>query len=386
MNSVSYGVGVEDLSVINNGSQTGSNVSFGNVKDSWMKNVRSLNAERSHVLLYGALHVTIRDSYFFGTQRATSQSYGIETDLSSSFLVENNIFHHLTSAMTMGEAAEGSVWGYNFAIDSWYCAGGGGASDWMQASSYHHTAGIAYTLFEANDGIGFTADAIHGTTHFMTAFRNHWPGYDPRGCSAAGKTQQTIPVHVYANNRYFNIVGNVLGSTINKPTSYEGYPASGSDAGPSAAANKAIFMLGWSGNQEKNPDVANDPLVRATLLRWGNYDYVTGTRFNAGEVPSGLAAYANPVPSGNALPGSFYLAGKPGWYGASSWPSIGPDVAGVTGAGNKVARIPARACFEDVMGGNGTETSALPFNANNCYASGGGTTNPIPAPTGLSVQ
>ncbi len=125
MNGTAAGIGIEDLSVQNNGSVSGSNISFGNVRDSWIKNVRSLNSERSHVLLYGALRITVRDSYFFGTQNATVRSYGIETDISSSFLVENNIFHHLTSAMTMGQAAQGSVWAYNFAIDSYYCDGNG---------------------------------------------------------------------------------------------------------------------------------------------------------------------------------------------------------------------------------------------------------------------
>jgi hypothetical protein len=377
MNSVASGNGVEDLSVINNGAQSGSNISFGNVRDSWIKNVRSVNAERSHVLLYGALRATIRDSYFFGVQHAGSQSYGIETNLSSSFLVENNIFHHVTSAMTMGQAAEGSVWAYNFAIDSWYCASPG----WMQASSYHHTAGIAYTLFEGNDGIGFTADAIHGTTHFMTAFRNHWPGYDPKGCSVSGKTAQTIPIHIYANNRYFNIVGNVLGSAIRNHTNYEGFAASAGTPGPDPGANRSIYMLGWSGNQEKDSNVANDPLVRTTLLRWGNHDYVTGTRFNGSEVPSGLSLYMNPVPPNTTLPSSFYLSAKPSWFGSIAWPSVGPDVAGVTGPGNKVIKIPARVCFETVMGGTGTETSPLNFNASNCYAGGA----QLPAPSNLRV-
>ena len=90
-------------------------------------------------------------------------------------------------------------------------------------------------LFEGNEGIGFTADAIHGTTDFATVFRNLFTGWE------TGKDQQTVPIHLYTYNRYVNVVGNVLGRS--------GYHNRYETAAPSGTGgNTAIYTLGWSGN------------------------------------------------------------------------------------------------------------------------------------------
>ena len=142
-------------------------------------------------------------------------------------------------------------------------------------------------------------------------------------------------------------------------------------------------MLGWSGNQAKYPTMPNDLLVRSTLMRWGNYDTVTGSaRFVASEVPSGLSLYANPIPANNVLPASMYLSSKPLWWGPGPWPAIGPDVTGgnVSGVGGHVSKIPARLCFENIMGGS-FSSGVLSFNAGKCYAPAG-----APAiPTNLKI-
>jgi hypothetical protein len=255
----------------------------------------------------------------------------------------------------------------------------------MQASLYHHSSGISFHLFEGNDGPGFTADQIHGTSNFATMFRNYLAGWE------AGKSQQTVAVHIYSYNRYFNVIGNVLGRSGYHDT-YEDYPSSGTSSNCNSGAvrvpssgtgcDASIFMLGWSGNQAKYPTFNNDLLVRSTLMRWGNYDVVTGTRFNASEVPSTLSLYSNPVPADNSLPASFYLSAKPSWWGAGPWPAIGPDVTGgnITGVGGHVYKIPARLCFENVMNG-AFGSSVLPFNAARCYAAAAAPS----APTNLRI-
>src|SRR5262249_52331535 len=132
--------------------------------------------------------------------------------------------------------------------------------------------------------------------------------------------------------------------------------------------------------------VPADPVVATTTMRWGNYDSVTATtRWVAAEVPSGIAKYPNPVPATQVLPPSLYLAGKPGWYGSNPWPSIGPDRSGGSGRGGHVNRIPARICFEDVMGGSAADSAPRSFNANTCYGAGagGGT---LPAPQNLRLM
>jgi hypothetical protein len=119
-----------------------------------------------------------------------------------------------------------------------------------------------------------------------------------------------------------------------------------------------------------------DPLVAATLLRWGNYDVATGTsRFVAGEIPVG-----NAVPSDQTMPASLYLSARPSWWGTMPWPAIGPDVAGGQDVAGHVYKIPARLCYETTpRNGDGT----LNFNATTCYS--GSTLRPPAAPTNLRI-
>ena len=74
---------------------------------------------------------------------------------------------------------------------------------------------------------------------------------------------------------------------------------------------------------------AYDPLVRSTLLRWGNCDSAHGfgnCQFNPAEIPGAFPfVNANAVPTSNTLPASFFLPAKPAtWWntpwGEPAWP------------------------------------------------------------------
>ena len=173
-----------------------------------------------------------------------------------------------------------------------------------------------------------------------------------------GKTAQTNPVKLYAFNRYMNFVGNVSGrrditTTMSGTSRYRTGKTSIWSLGSAPTMRRAIR---WSGH---------------TVLRWGNYDTASGaSRFVASEVPSSLGQYPNPVPSTQVLPASFYLSGKPSWWGsAAPWPAIGPDVTGgaVANVGGHVHKIPAQLCYELTSKTGGI----LNFDAANCYTSGG---------------
>jgi hypothetical protein len=282
--------------------------------------------------------------------------------MGSDNLIENNIFQHVTAPMMNNASASGSVFGYNFAINDFYTV----SPSFMQASNYHHAAGLDMVLHEGNDAIGFEGDLVHGTHHFLTAFRNVFPGWEPT------KTSQTIAVNLYAFNRYMNIVGNILG-TAGYHTNYQyKYP------GPTGTLDRSIYAIGWPGNI-----VASDNNVGKTLMRWGNYDTVTAAvQWNAIEVPAGLSQYANPVPLTQILPASFYLSSKPSWLRTILWPPIGPDVTGgdISGIGGHAYRNPAHVCYDNALKVGGI----LTFNANNCY----GNTAPAPPtpPKNLKAQ
>ena len=327
--------------------------------------------------MYQTTHTTVRDSYFYGST-PTSDHYGTDTFVGADNLIENNIFQHMGFPM-MNEGCIGCVGAYNYAIDDYYTGTPqGSAPDWQQASSYQHSVGDAFILWEGNQGIGMTSDDVHGTSNFGTAFRNYWNGRDMAGGSNGGKTSQTNAVILNAYNRFYNVIGNVLGTA--------GYHNNYMSATPNATnCNTSIYALGWGGNCGTG-SIPDDTLLLLTLMRWGNYDTVNAAvRWVGAEVPSGLAKYANPVPLSQTLPASFYRSSKPAWWGTMPWPAIGPDVTGgtVPNVGGHANLIPAANCYLNVMHGptNGG-SGALTFNANNCY---GNTPPPLP-PKNLRFQ
>ena len=313
--------GIENLSLnhTNNGVQAG--VIFYNAYNCWVKGVRSIGTDRNHVWLVFASGSSVRDSYFYGTKDAQSESYGIEIYLGSDNLVENNIFQHIAAPIMLNGVSSGSVVSYNYAIDDYYTS----APNYMMGMAWLH-APTDNVLFEGNIGPGWFSDMIHGTHHFATVFRNYWIGWDP------GTTTQTNALLIASYGRYYNVIGNVLGR-VGTHTVYQAANES----------NNSVYGIGW-GNT-----VPNDPVVGTTLFRWGNYDTVTATsRFAASEVPSSISPYGNAVPGSQALPFSLYLSIKPSFFGNKVWPPIGPDVTGgdITNVGGHANKIPAQACYE----------------------------------------
>jgi hypothetical protein len=331
--TVAEGIGIENMTLDHTASCSNNpcvGIFFYNAHNSWVRNVKSLNPNRNHVWLYQSSHIQVQDSYFYGTKNAASQSYGVESFMGGDNLVVNNIFQHVTSPLMTGPAS-GSVFAYNFMIDMAY-----NQPAWMQASiNGGHDAGNAMNLFEGNQGTQFAQDNYHGTNNFATVFRNQLTGAEP------GKTDNTEVINLFGLSRYANVVGNVLG-TAGYHTIYEDDVSA-----PTGPPDRAIYLLGFSGSRDTS-GILNDPSVRTTMLRWGNYDTKTAaTRWDPTEVPSGLSLYANPVPGNQILPKSLFLSAPPAWWTLSiPWPAIGPDVSGGSDPTGHAYAIPARACFD----------------------------------------
>ena len=278
--------------------------------------------------------------------------------MGSADLIENNIFQHI-SGPVLQDIASGQVVAYNFSIDNYYSP-----LTWMTPGQSQHGAGTAMNLMEGNSGQGIRGDNVHGSHNFLTIFRNYYTGVEP------GKTNETTPVLLNTHTRFYNVVGNVLG-TSGYHTNYQAIVPSG------ILADTSIYSLGWSGSGGTTGSLPNDPLVATTLLRWGNFDYATNTsRFVSTEIPLG-----NAVPSSQTLPASFYLAARPIWWGTMPWPPIGPDVTGGQDRSGHAHKIPAQVCYEaSLKNPDGT----LIFNANNCY---GNTPSSLPSsPANLTLQ
>jgi hypothetical protein len=153
-------------------------------------------------------------------------------------------------------------------------------------------------------------------------------------------------------------------------------------APPAPYGSGTVYALG-GGNTNGKVTIPADPLVTATTLRWGNYDVVNDSaRWEASEVPSGIAKYVNPVPANKTLPASFFLSAKPVWWPIGiAWPPIGPDVTGgvLAGLAGHAHQIPACNCYANVMMGPADGSgNPLSFNAFDCYGNNSSVNNVIP--------
>jgi hypothetical protein len=370
--------------------------------NSWVKDVSFINSDatgaaaRKHAEISSSAHITIRDSYMFGSSN-TSEGYGIDFLWGTSdSLAENNIAHHMASAY-ITETGIGNVFGYNYAADNFY---DNGAPNWQQCDRYHHNEADYYNLTEGHEGICAYGDDGHGTSFGETFFRNYFSGFDPAvlcpgggtscGTGSAGpKSQNTMAFAIQFGSRYWNIVANVLGNGTYQNT-YQNQGKSGSPTSCPAYPWTVIYSLNF-GNGNQTPfsptcqgslfTLVNDPLVSASLMRWGNYDTVNASvQTNSAETASSASTYpglSSPSTTWSSYP-SFYLSSKPAWWGSMPWPAVGPDVTGgnIASVGGHAWHNPAANCFLNVLGGKADGSSGpLNFAASSCYtntASAGG--------------
>lgn len=229
--------GVENLSIDATAATTSSyTIFFANATGGWVKNVRSLNADRAHVEIQYSDHITVRDSYLYGTQNAASQSYGVEEfNGGDDILVENNIFQHITTPLLLNGTV-GSVFAYNYDIDNF----NNNSTFQYPGTSWNHSAGADMNLDEGNEGATFIEDAIHGSHNFGTSFRSWLYAQENCGNGQPGKNQQTVSVILQSHSRYDNIVGNVMGCP--------GYNTTYTATEPTiTGCDTAIYNLGFSG-------------------------------------------------------------------------------------------------------------------------------------------
>jgi hypothetical protein len=304
--------GLEDLSLTQDDPEVEFVIEMDGAQYSWVKNVEIKNIQRRAMWVINSLQNEIRQCYVhigidgYGRDRG----YGILLDAhSSNNRVEDNILSTIDGGgiMTAG-GASGNVIAYNYLHeilfdDPW----------WLIASpSINHAPHPKMNLWEGNFAYKAEADIIHGSSSHNTVFRSRSFGW-----MSDTITTRNNAIEIAAKNTYMNVVGNVLG-TPGKSNRYEALPGQPYDDW----SERVIYVLGvGSGVEDTKP--------AETLLRHGNFDYVTNS------------VIWDPAIADHDLPASLYLDEAPEWWCQETpFPAIGPDVAGYTND------IPAKRRFE----------------------------------------
>ena len=320
---------------------TSSTIKIMNAVQCWVRNVEASKAWfGGSVTFQSSLGCEVRDSYFHHPLRfGGGYGYGVWVFAKSTDTrVENNVFHYLASPMMIECGGPGNVFAYNFS--SLTFGRDYPDTDWANDDISMHGAHSYMNLFEGNYVSAIAFDFYWGSSSHTTVFRNY-ADMDIR--MRDGRPMMAIiGVRIDTRNYFENVVGNVLGC--------EGTQGVVDPPAISNFTQKLVWRLGYS--KPSGCGAPDDPKVRQTLLRHGNYDAV-----------SRQTAWDSAIPARD-LPASLYLAAKPAWFGDLRWPAIGPDLKPMAGT------IPARERFLKMMTSGEREAQDLLFMGDFLVAAG----------------
>ncbi len=303
--------GVEDLYLETTKRRTDqtSSIKFWNAVHCWVRNVESSRGWfDGHVTVKKSLGCEIRDSYFHHAHAyGSGHGYAVLiTGQSTDTLVENNLCYYLNTGPQVACGGPGNVIAYNFSFQTW--GRDYPKTDWAHFDLSQHAAHPFLTLYEGNQVGTVSFDFYWGSSSHNTLFRNAIDMKNPR-MDGQQMTRNIVAIRIDKFSRFNNALGNVLG--------HEGIKAEAESEGQSGFTTPLVWSLGHPG----------DPEVKKTLLRHGNFDWVT------------RQVQWDPKIADHKLPDSLYLASKPAFFNKLPWPPIGPDRKPM------VSSIPARERF-----------------------------------------
>lgn len=345
--------GVEDLEIYANDTGYTTNINMQQCAYCWVKGVRGNFADGDHVRAYWSLRCEIRDSYFhdsFVHAAGNTEGSIFIANKSSGVLIENNILRRQHVAIMFNWGAAGNVAAYNYADGAYDTS----APNAILGDISMHGAHPQFNLLEGNDAIAFYPDSVWGTSSHSTAFRNWFRGttqvclpYDsrstPGACHYAWQAARAVQIAYTVSST--NLLGNVVGSQeqedlVNGSSSPLG-SSSSITAPTSRSYDTTTYNYTWGyDNLSDGGGADNTPgLSFSTRFLHGDYSRTSGAiTWDAGN-------------ANHTLPSSFYLASKPSWFRSIAYPPMGSDVSSgaVSGVGNHVNKIPARACYEAIV-------------------------------------
>jgi hypothetical protein len=337
---VTTNAGIEDLTITRSNDPDGgyNNVKIVACSGCWVENVISDTPDDWHVDIDRAIWTEIRDSYFgFGTENTSGSAYGVVSNLfATDGLIENNIFEHLRHGMLVQNGATGNVYGYNYSFDCYQ------GEDWLATDINSHGSHTAFNLWEGNIGCKVYGDNAHGSSSYNTVYRNHVTRASTP--SEGSQTNALRAVDIEAYNRYWNIVGNVLG------TNGQTWDAYDPGTTRTASGGRYVYTFGYicdgAGSYllaactagDDNPGTGDATIVDDTYVH-GNYDDQSNSQiWDAGN-------------SNHTLLDSLYLDAEPTFFSSGS--CVYPPMVPSTGTVNT---LPAQ---DRAGGGDGTCESAV---------------------------
>ena len=318
--------GVEELAVKGGDD---ANIQFDNAAYAWAKDIDNSNYLNDGFRIESSFRLQLEGVYVHDAVWPVNGGAGYNISIafgSSELLIENSISMRANKVMVARAAGTGSVIAYNY-MDDGFISG----SNWVEIGlNASHLVGPHHVLFEGNWGFNADSDQTHGSSIYMTYFRNWLTGFrskftdyltnqvlDDANQSANGP-RRAAAAHAYAY--WFSYIGNVLG-TPGRMSNWT-YNCIG---GINEIPGDCIWDLGMV-------DIAPqgwDPTVVNATIQDGNYDYLTNSIHWA----------ANDT--AHTLPNSLYLTQKPAFFGAYTWPWVNP-----TGSSQQLYTLPAKARYD----------------------------------------
>jgi len=316
--TIPYGAkyaGIEDLYV--RGGQD-DNITVRFAMYSWVRGVESDWSIGDSFALDTSFRCVLRDSYAHDTPDPFPGGAGYMLSIAtytSESLVENSIFIKGNKVMVMRASGGGNVIAYNYFDDGYI----GNFLGWMETGlNASHLTCPHFELFEGNQAFNIDGDDTWGGAVYNAFFRNHTTGKRRSFPDTASRRA----IGLMYGHYFYSFVGNVMGTADQNPAPFSGFAYE--DFYPWEDDPIGLWRLGYTPEDWNAPP---DPLVVETVHRHANWDYATDS------------VHWQPGYD-QTLPDSFYLAGKPPFFGDNPWPWV--DATGAT----QLYTLPARARYD----------------------------------------
>jgi hypothetical protein len=302
--TVTINAGVESLYIEMKVNQASTwSIALLSTSNCWIKDVKSYMAGSNHLRVESSNNATIMRCWVEdGYNHGGNASYGINlVDFSSNIYVYNNIARRCRHSFIMECGGVGNVFAYNYSVDPYDDS----TNPWpdLAPDIVHHGGYAMLNLWEGNVGSRITGDNELGGNMRNVYFRN-------QGQARSNADGINIPniglwgFEIEANNWYYYEIGGVAGA-------------------PGYSTYTQDIRWGYSSNGGSYTDATS----QATGVLHGLYSFKNdNVTWNGSD--------------DRTLPKSFYLSGKPCWFGKLTWPAIGPDVNGY------VSDIPAKVFYD----------------------------------------